>query len=202
MKNVMNNLKKVFLMVAIMSTVMGYANEKSFTITENDAKKTVLTLADVKVGNLFKIKDENGMVLYKETIQRKGTYSKGFDLTSLPDGSYFFELEKDMEISTIPFEVKANEVSFNKELAKTFFKPSTHTRGNMVFINQLSLNEMPLEIEVYYDGGVFTESYQLIHNETIANTKNIERVYELGDFEEGKYKIVFKSEGREFVKFI
>jgi len=202
MKKEMNNLKKVFLMVALMTTVMGYANEKTFSIKENDANKTVLTLADVKAGNLFKIKDENGIVLYKETIERKGTYSKGFDLTSLPNGSYFFELEKDMEITTIPFEVKASEVTFKKELSKTFYKPSIHTRGNMIFVNQLSLNEIPLEIEIYYDGGDYSQAYELLHNETISNTKIIERVFELEDFERGKYKIVFKTEGREFVKFI
>lgn len=202
MKKEMNNLKKVFLMVAFMATVMGYANDKTFSIKENDANKTVLTLADVKAGNLFKIKDENGIVLYKETIQRKGTYSKGFDLTSLPNGSYFFELEKDMEITTIPFEVKATEVTFKKELSKTFYKPSTHTRDNMIFVNQLSLNEIPLEIEIYYDGGDYTQAYELIHTETISNTKIIERVFEIEDFERGKYKIVFKTEGREFVEFI
>lgn len=202
MKKEMNNLKKVFLMVAFMATVMGYANDKTFSIKENDANKTVLTLADVKGGNLFKIKDENGIVVYKETIQRKGTYTKGFDLTSLPNGSYFFELEKDMEITTVPFEVKAAEVTFNKELSKTFYKPSTLIRGNMVLVNQLALNGMPLEIEVYYDGADYSQAYELIHSETISGTKNIERAYEFAEFEAGKYKIVYKTNGREFVKYI
>ncbi|MBP2834288.1 hypothetical protein J8281_19060, partial [Aquimarina sp. U1-2] len=69
MKNVIHTSKKVFLMVALLVTVIGYANDKSFYISKGDAGKTTLTLMEVKKGDLFTIKNENGLILYKEAIQ-------------------------------------------------------------------------------------------------------------------------------------
>lgn len=201
MKNVLNNSKKVFLMVALLATVMGYANDGTLFSVKSKANKTVLSL-DVKEGNLFTIKDENGITLYKEAIQQTGIYTKGFDLTSLPDGNYFFELEKDMEITTIPFTVAAKEVTFNKALSKTTFKPLTVVKKDYILVSQLSLEEQPLEVEIYYEDGSYTEPYQLIYSETITDTKNIERIYQLSNFVKGKYKIVYKTDGKEFVEFI
>lgn len=185
-----------------MATVIGYANDKSFSIFNNAAKKTVLTLTDVKKGNLFTIKDENGLILYKEAIQQGGVYKKGFDLTALPDGSYFFELEKDIEVTTIPFTVKETEVAFEKSKSETVFKPLTVIKGDFVFVSQLSLDEEPLEIEIYYDGGTNSRSFELLYSETIKNTKNIERVFKFTNLKVGDYKIVYRTEGKQFIEFI
>lgn len=203
MKNVKTNTKKVFLMVALLATVMGYANDALFSITKDASKRTVLTLADVSVGNLFTIKDKNGLVLYKEAIQETGIYQKGFDLTALPDGSYFFELDKDMEVTTIPFTVNASEVTFNKANSETVFKPYTRVEDDLILINQLSLNKAPLEVHIYGEGGRYNNTFQLIHSE-ILNSKDtfIKKVYKITDFKEGNYKIVYKTEGKTFVEFI
>jgi len=99
MKNVINSIKKGFLMATIFATTLSFANEVSLTTIKNDADKTSLTLTDVKQGNLLSIKDENGITLYKESIEKTGIYTKGFDLTALPNGEYSFEIDKDVEIS-------------------------------------------------------------------------------------------------------
>ncbi|WP_203257541.1 hypothetical protein [Hyunsoonleella ulvae] len=201
MKNVIHTSKKVFLMVALLVTVIGYANDKSFYISKGDAGKTTLTLMEVKKGDLFTIKNENGLILYKEAIQENGVYKKGFDLTSLPDGSYFFELDKDMEITTIPFTVKASDVAFDKSKSETVFKPLTVVRNDHLLVSQLSLEKKPLKIKIYQEGSTYSSSYELIHSETITDTKHIKRVYKLRDFSKGQYKIVFMTEGQKFVKF-
>ena len=201
MKNVMNNSKKVLIMVAIMATVFGYANDVKFKFVNSDAKRTVLTLGDVKAGNLFSIKDENGIVLYKESILSQGIYQKGFDFTDLPNGSYFFELDKDVEVTSIPFSIKDGIVTYEKTEAITSFKPVTVVKSDMVYITKLSLEQKPLEIEVYYDNGDY-KKYQLIYSETISNTKKIERAYKISNFEKGKYKIVYKTEGRVYTEYL
>ncbi len=200
MKNVIKNTKKGILMAIMMTALLSFANEKaSFANIVNDAGRTSVTFVDVKAGNLLSIKDENGIVLYKEFIQKTGIYTKGFDLTSLPDGDYLFELDKDVEISTIPFTVKANNVSFKKELEKTFFKPMARVKGNLVYVTRLSLNKAPMDIEVY---SVSNGNNELIHSETFKNTENIERLYRLSGLNKVEYKIVFKTEGRVFTKII
>jgi len=201
MKNQIKNTKKGILMVTLMVASLSFANAKtSFDNTVVDAERTSVTFANVKEGDLLSIKDENGIVLYKESIQHAGIYTKGFDLTSLPDGKYLFELDKDVEITVIPFKVSTNKVEFDKDLEKTIFKPTTRVEGNFVFVSKLSLSEAPLKIKVYY--GSDFNNYDLIHSETIENTKLIERVYKLDGLNNGTFKIVYQTEGRQFTEII
>lgn len=199
MKNVIKNSKKGILMVTMFATLLSFANDNSFFTIKNDVKKTSLTLKNVKVGNLLSIIDDNGVILYKELIQKTGIYTKGFDLTSLPNGKYVFELDKDLEIDTIPFRVTSNTVDFNKETGKTIFKPYFKVNEDVLFISKLSLNEAPLKVDIYFENSGSTE---LMHSEKIENTKDIQRAFKLTGLEEGSYKVVLYSEGRTFVKYI
>lgn len=199
MKNVTKHLKKGILMVTMFATLLSFANEGSFYIIKNDARRTSLTLKDVKQGNLLSILDNNGIVLYKEQIQKTGIYTKGFDLTALPDGSYIFELDKDVEIKSIPFTVTSSTVEFEKDLEKSIFKPVTKIEDSRVLVSQLSLSEKPLSIEIYYAN---KGEFNLVHSETIEGTKHIKRVYRLNGLETGKFKMVYTTEGRTFTKNI
>ena len=199
MKNAMKNTKKGILMVTMFATLLSFANDATLFNIKNEAKRTSLTLHKVKQGNLLSVKDTNGVILFKEFIKETGTYSKGFDLTELPDGAYLFELDKELEINSIPFTVKSNIVLFEKEKEKTIFKPMVRVEGDLVYITKLALNEEPLEIDVYFTG--FNEA-ELVLSETLKNTKTIERIYKLEGLGLGFYEIVFHSEGRQFIKYI
>lgn len=196
----MTHSKKGILMVTLFATLLSFANDASFYTT--DAKRTALTLKDVKEGNLLSILDNNGVILYKESIQKTGVYTKGFDLTSLPDGFYLFELEKDFEIEIIPFNVKANNVTFNKEKEEKFFKPFTRVKDDLVLISQLALTEAPLEIKIFFSEHNNPDTSELIYTEKITNTQKIEKIFKLSGLTKGSYKIVCYSEGRKFVKII
>ncbi|WP_248724682.1 hypothetical protein [Seonamhaeicola sp. ML3] len=196
MKNVLSNTKKVILMVATMATVMGYANEISFINYESDLRSASLTIENVKQGNLLSIKDVKGVTLYKEVIEQNGLYNKDFDLSSFKDGSYILELEKDMEINTIPFTVALNEVSFNKEEETTVYKPYVRESDGLILVTKLALEKEPLYVKVY---GIYDGDTELLFSETIKGTQAIERAYKL---EEGSYKIVIRSNNKDFTKFI
>ena len=186
-------------MVTMFATILSFANEATLFNIKNEAKRTSLTLHNVKKGNLLSVKDTNGVILFKEYIQESGSYTKGFDLTALPNGAYIFELDKDLEINTIPFTVKSNIVLFEKEKEKTIFKPIVRINDYIVYVSKLSLNEEPLEIKIYFKG---LNSSELMFTETIENTKTIERIYKLEGLEFGSYKLVFHTEGRAFIKYI
>ena len=196
MKNIIKNTKKGILAVVLFATALGYANESSFII-KNEAEKTSITLEHVKKGNTISIIDNNGIILYKELIEQTGLYSKGFDLTSLPDGYYFFEFDKDFEIKSIPFIVKTNTVVFKKEEETSVFKPTVRAKENLIFITKLSLNLEPLKIDLYYSN---LDEYERINSEEIKGIQKIERIYKLDV--KGKYKIVFKTEGRKFEEYV
>ena len=183
-------------MVTMLAASLSFAIEGApiFRVVSN-AKKTALTLDYVKEGNVLSIKDTYGAVLYKEIIQKNGLYAKGFDLTALPSGSYLFELDGDVEIKVIPFNIKSNSIVYDRSSAKTIYKPIARVKGDIVFVSKLSLNNEPLKINIYKDS-------ELLLSETIENSKKIERVYKLTGLKSGDYKIVFSTEGRTFTEFI
>jgi hypothetical protein len=196
MKNVLNNSKKGILMVTMLVTLLSFANEASFTTIKDDAKKTALTLTNVKAGNQLTIKDANGTVLYSELIQKSGVYSKGFDLTSFPNGDYVFELDKGFEIKTIPFTVSFKNIVVDRSKRTTSFKPHLRQKGNLLFVSKLSPDQEAMRISIYTDNN---SAYELLHSEKITGVQAIERVYKL---EKGNYKIVINSDNKEFTEFI
>ena len=129
------------------------------------------------------------MILYKELIEKTGVYTKGFDLTSLPDGKYFFELDKDLEINTIPFTVTSNSVVFNKEKKKVIYKPFIRIKEDVVYISKLALNKAPLKVDIYYLNSGHTER---MYSEVVKNTRNIQKAFKLTGLEKGRYKVVMR----------
>lgn len=193
-----NLVKKSLVLVAFVASAYTYGSDASFSSKPNE-KTTTVTLKSVEKGNKLIIKDVHGTTLYKETIQHTGNYAKGFDLTTLPNGDYFFEVDKGLQISVIPFSVDFEKVSFNKESENVIHKPFVRTKNNAVYVTKLSLQKSPLTIKVYYEDKF---SYELIHTEDIEDAVTLEKVFRLDENEKGNYKIVIEDEGRTFTNYL
>ena len=187
-------IKKSMLVIALaMAIGMSYANEVSHN--NNDRNLTRLTFENVKVGEVVQIKDMNGLVLYKEAVEKAGLYSKDFDLTTLPDGDYLFELNKIVEIFEIPFKVSNSEVLFKKELKKSIFKPMVYVKNGKMHITKLALKDEAMEVIIYY------ENSERVLTDKVTDRKDatLGKVYDFAGSEKGQYIVVVKSEGRRFV---
>ena len=195
MKNLISTIKKGSLVVAVLASLISNAKE---TTPSNDImviEKTALTLNNVKAGNVLTIKDLNGTILYKEQIKISGTYKKGFDLTALPEGNYTFEIDKDLEIQTIPFTVANNIVFLNKDEETSTFKPYVRKVNDLIYVTKLAPNKEAMTISIYSNNN----SEELIHTEKVEGVQTIEKVYKL---KQGDYKLVFKTNDKEFTEFI
>lgn len=196
-------VKTGILLVTMLATMLSNASKPEMVEKNFKIENTTLSINNVKQGQQLIIKDSNGIVLYKEMIDRSGVYKKGFDLTSLPNGEYYFELDKDTEVQVIPFKVAMNKVEFLKEKETKFFKPVIRLKDNKILLSRLSFNQKPLEVKIYYeDNSYYGSDYLLLHSEKFKDTKVIERVYELDKSKKGSYKVVVKTEGREFTESI
>ncbi|MDE3740203.1 hypothetical protein [Maribacter polysaccharolyticus] len=193
----MKNLIKTGLVVIVLFTTL-FVNANPTKEVLDDNPKTRLTLSNVKQGNKLSVKDVYGAVLYRETIRNSGNYIKTFDLTSLPDGDYFFELVDDLKIKTIPFTVQATAVSLKKDHETIVLRPFVKSKENLVYVSSPSTVARSLKINIYYDDN----GYKLINSETLENTKDICRIYELNKIEKGNYKVVTEMEGRTFTDYI
>ncbi len=195
MKYTFKSLKKSILILSLIGSIASFAGNSSNSFIK-DGAKTPIVLENVKEGNLLSIKDNKGVILYKEVIKTNGHYEKGFDLNNLPDGDYIFELEKDLEVSIIPFNVILHKVNFNKNDEASYFKPYIKQEDDLVIISKLASNLEKTSIEIY---AVDAEDMKLRYSEKVENVQVIEKAFRL---EEGDFKIVISSNNKEYTTFI
>ena len=189
--------KKSLVFLGLFASMLSYANFEINPIKEKEPKVTNVSFKKLKLGSMLSIKDFNGIVLYKESILKEGDYSKGFDLTSLPDGSYYFELDSEFEIVIIPFTVVSNQVAFSKDKKSTIFKPLVRVKGDRVYVSRMSFEKSPIEYNIY-----FKDNYDLVLSEEFQDVKDLKRIYDFSLAKKGSYLFVFKSDGRKFKKTI
>ncbi|MGY0391352.1 hypothetical protein ACW5R3_02175 [Bizionia sp. KMM 8389] len=192
-----NLIRKSLVMFLLLTTVAINANAVDSIRVTNESKATLLVLPDVKEGNLLIIKDIFNETLYEEKIQDSGNYIKRFDLTTLPDGSYYFQLFKDYEVRTIPFSLKANQVTLKKSLETIIQKPEMKTKNNVVYVSKNNSNNKDVKVSIYYNEN---DTYNLIYSETL-NAKNTLKAYKLDENERGNYKMVYTVDGKKFTDY-
>jgi hypothetical protein len=187
----MKTIKTILLAAILLIVSSGFANEKAIETTVKGI--TVLKFSNVKKGHQYKIIDDQGTVLYSETIKRNGTFAKRFDFTALNDGSYTLELDKDFEIVITPFIIQSKTATFLENNERVIFKPVVRTENNQLLISQMSLDEEPLQIELYYNG-------ERIIKDQIVGDKILNKVYKLSAQEKGNYYLSMSSGDRSFIK--
>lgn len=198
MKKVIRKINKSILVVSLISASFSYAkNPYSLSLTKV-LNKTSTTVESVKERELLTIKDINGSIIYKEEVRKSMIYPKGFDISSLPDGGYFFELENDKEIKTIPFKVDSNQVVFNYEKETTINKPDVFLKKNFIHVNKLAKNEEPIALSIYYVGN---NRGTLVFAETIKNTKAIKKTYKIMRPSSGTYIVVINTDNKTYYKY-
>jgi len=185
--------KRSLIILGLFTSLLSFANDEHKTIKEKEPKVTNVSFKNVKLGSKLSIKDSNGLVLYKESIVKKGAYSKGFDLTALPNREYYFELDSDLAIVIIPFNVVSNQVKFRKEEEFTIYKPNIRVKDGIVYISRRSDSEIPVNYRIYYQ-----KNNDLVYSERLESVKNFKRIYDFSTSEKGTYLFVFNVEGRKF----
>ena len=190
-------IKQSVVVLGLCVSMQTFANNEIGVTKEKEPKVTSISFKKVKPGSKLSIKDGDGMVLYKEPIVKKGDYSKGFDLTTLPNGDYYFELDSELEIVIIPFNVVSNQVVFKKEEKSTIFKPLVRVKDNIVFVSRVSYEESPIEFKIYY-----ADNYDLVLSEKTENQNHLKKIYDFSKAKKGNYLFVFKSNGRRFTKTV
>ncbi|MFT5242537.1 MAG: hypothetical protein ACJA1H_000973 [Glaciecola sp.] len=187
----MKTMKTILTVVMMLTIVTGYANENVIDVPSKAI--TLFKFSNVKKGHQYTILDNEGTVLYTEMIKRNGTFLKKFDFTALNNGSYVIELERDFEIIVTPFIIQSNSVLFLDSKEKTIFKPVVRLENDRLLISHMSLEEEPLNIELFYEG-------ERIFKDQLVGKQILNQVYKLSDPEKGSYYLRMSSGDRSFIK--
>lgn len=180
------------VLVAMLASMVGYSNEYVFVTNNPSDKVTEVTFEKVEKGSTLTLKDDRNEILYTEMMEQSGSYSKGFDLTLLPNGIYYFELDSEEAIKVVPVQVMGTTATFIVEEERNFIKPEVRVSDGMVYLSKESKDHKSVKIEVYYEG------QDLAYSERIKKGNNVNRVYDFSNSKKGIYVIVMRSEGRTF----
>ncbi len=189
----MKTNKKIVLVVVFMfGTLFNYANnDKNFNRIVNTTKVEV-AFKNAKIGHKLTIKDDNGTPLHSEIVSKEGNLNKIFDLSSLKDGKYTVELNKDYEIIVKTLEIKGNKVTFNKNSRTVIFKPVIRNKKNVLMISKIAFDKKPMKIALYFDNVI-------IYSETVESDLILNRTYKLDTKEVGNYKAIIYNNNRSYV---
>ena len=186
------NKKLVLVVVFMFGTLFNYANnDKDFNRIVN-AKKVRVAFKNVKKGNQLTIKDQEGTQLHSQIVSKEGNLNTLFDLSSLKDGKYTVELNKDYEIIVKTLEVKNSKVIFNKNSRKVIFKPVIRNKENVLMISKIAFDKKPMKIALFYND-------ETIYSETVKCDSILNRVYKLDKKEKGDYKVIVYNNNRSYM---
>lgn len=188
----MKTLKKRLVVVVLMLvTLVNYSNDKKVNV-ELNAKKTRVVFKGTKKGQQLTIKDNNGVILHLESVNKEGTLIKLFDFSKLNDGDYTLELEKDFEIIVKTLKVKNNKVIFDKKAEKVIFKPVVRSINNRILVSKIAFDKKPLKVAIYYNNDE-------IYSEVLKSDTIINRIYKLDEKVKGDYSVVITNNGRNYL---
>lgn len=188
----MNTMKNLLIVAFMFTLFMGYANDLKTKRTA--ANVTTVTFKNVKKGHLLTIKDNTSAILYSEQVQLAGNYIQHFNLTTLLNGLYTIELDKDSEILIKYFNVKNGVIIFDASRESSFFKPTTNLKNDLLYVSQLaSSSDAILDVQIYYNN-------TLIHEDQLTNSAVLKRIYKIDTTKKGEYIVLMKSNDREFYK--
>jgi hypothetical protein len=195
----MKSLIKKSWVIAMLFTamVMVASNEDSgvkFTLV--DSKLIDLKLQNSDGDILISVKDIDGHVLYSENYEGLN-FSKKYDLATLPNGDYFFEIEGSTKIKLMPFKVSSKKVSFNNEIETVYYKPTVRQDKNLVYVSKVTFNEeASLAISLY------DEKLNELYSEDLSGTLSLGKILDISKLAKGNYKLVLKSGNKVFTEEI
>jgi|TARA_B110000037_G_scaffold62051_1_gene75904 hypothetical protein len=184
-------LTKSLLVTLMFVAFISYATENPSI--KKHKNNTRIVLNDVKKAPFLFIKNTTGKIIHEQLLNITGNGTGEFDFSSLKNGYYTLEINKDFQIDIKPFTVISGEAIFHKKAEKIIFKPVIRTDKNKVLISQLNFDAISIQISIYYED-------EIIYTDIVKGAFLIEKIYALQEDKKGNYKIVTKANDRIYIK--
>ncbi|PLX04322.1 MAG: hypothetical protein C0595_03815 [Marinilabiliales bacterium] len=185
-------IKRSLFILLMIITFKTYSNITDSIIIRTYSNSEIVTVDRLRVGTSLKIKDDNGIILHRKEISDSTMYTKSFELSNLPNNTYYLEIENVNEIKIIPLVVNNEYVKYLRSDERTISKPNVQVNGKMVHVNQNSTEEQDFHIIIYY------EDQNIAFEEKMRNSKNFSRSYDFTGSLYGDYTIELITEGRTY----
>ena len=190
----MKSLKNILVVVCMLMTILGYASGGSEISLIDGTKKVKVVFDDVKQGDVLIVKSKLGEVFHKESILHDGKIFRVFDFSTLKDGNYEIDLNKESEILRKPFAIRSHALIFKKEIKTIIHKPVIDAHDDVLEIKDLYTEDQSAEVILLFN------DHEILNEELHDKSDHLSKKYKLDKFESGVYKVIVHSEGKSYIK--
>ena len=183
----MKTIKKLTLSTAFLFiTAFGMANKIDLRIDPEENSKTLVFRYDnLSTDAMLKFIDEQGNVIFSESLEDKAEYLKRFNLNTLETGTYFLEVEDAIKETEYTILVEDSGISIENKLEKN--KPVFRKKDGLVYLNLLNLSKKEVEIKV------FDNDNRVVFNQVFEKEERIEKAFNFKNAYSGRYNIMVKN---------
>ena len=179
------------MVLVTLMNVMAAENALSMKVI---GERTFQITVDNVIGEAhIKIVDREGITLYTSGVKHEGAYSKIFDASNLPMGSYYLEIADEFKTETLDLNI-SKEVTLNLEQAKTQLNPMITISGDRMSVALHALEQEKMTIS-FYD-----EASNALGRYILKGTGYIAQKFRFESLNAGTYKVVVEHKGRIFSK--
>nr|WP_068893102.1 hypothetical protein [Pedobacter panaciterrae] len=160
----MKNFIKISLIAVLLINSVGlYASEGGFSIKlKNVNEKSVTFFINETQVVEVSIYEANDEVVYRKKINALKGSTKTYDLNSLPDGSYRFELKTESNNVEYKVQLKDGKASVSDPLIVDVVRPVLTKENGIVTLNFENAPEGPVEIQILdrYNDAVYERVFE------------------------------------------
>lgn len=186
----------------IKTTILSTALFASASLFAGDAKVVALNkkAVNVTVNNIsetlsIRLFDNYGKNIYANHFKNDLNYASTYDLSSLPSGVYYLEVEDGSTYQKFEVTVSPIKVEVTKLAEEKVFEPSVRIKENLLFVNMFSLNRERSALV-----NVADKENTIVLSERLIGTNNFGKIYDLSSLPKGEYELTVTSGGKEVVK--
>ena len=194
MKNLKINLSIISFLLFI-----SFANADhliDLRILSSNNSSFIIQLSDIKYDTKCLLKNQQGVILYKEDIARAQIFQRSLNLIELPDGTYELQIEDDYKTETTSLTKSNGKVMTANQIKITTFKPQIVLKDTQLNVSLLALNNEKLTVSIL-DG-----NQNIISEKKLSGSVNLGQSYDLSQLNAGNYTIQLYTNGKVYDKLI
>jgi len=184
MTKAMKGLLSGLLMV--LATLSYGSNEPYFKVEVTGQRTFSLQVENLTGTTRISLQDTNGEMVYKEQIASVSTYTKQFDVTSLPKGNYTLIVEDDFKRQSAKISVADQLVA---EFDELYFFPLIVQDGKYITVSKIASANERLSVVIY------DVNDKLLFSEVLQGQDFLGKRFDFSKAPKGTYKIFLASNG-------
>lgn len=194
----MKTILKFRLVLAVVLTAVGaHANNADFYLhVKKEQGKTIrFALNDVKETDLS-IFDADEKLIYSENISGKNGVNRTYDLSELPKGTYFLEVETTAKVARYEITVSDKVAVLSKKATTETYKPVLTANNGFVTLNIANTEKSAVGLKIY------DSNQNEVYSETLKGAPSVSKKFDISNSTGEKYTFVMTYDNKSFIESI